>query len=74
MADTIKTRYQTQRMSSLDEVKPLIAGQRRYLSTWHCVKDTFREEGMMGMYRGMGITMIRAFIGATSLRFRADSK
>jgi hypothetical protein len=54
-------------MSSLEERKPLMAGERRYLSTWHCVKDTFREEGLMGMYRGMGITMVRAFIGVTSL-------
>jgi hypothetical protein len=50
-------------MASLEELKPLIAGERRYTSTWHCVKDTFRQEGFIGMYRGMGITMIRAFIG-----------
>ena len=61
--DTVKTRYQTQYMSSLEEMKPLIAGERRYASTWHCIKDTFRQEGVAGMYRGMGITMVRAFIG-----------
>jgi Mitochondrial carrier protein len=74
MADTVKTRYQTQRMSLLDEVKPLMAGERKYLSTWHCVKDTFREEGLRGMYRGMGITMIRAFIGVTPLGVKAHPK
>jgi len=41
----------------------LITDERRYTSTWHCVKDTFRQEGITGMYRGMGITMVRAFIG-----------
>jgi len=50
-------------MASLEELEPLIAGERKYISTWHCVKDTFRQEGFIGMYRGMGITMIRAFIG-----------
>jgi hypothetical protein len=66
--DTIKTRYQTQQMSSLEELKPLIVGERKYISTWHCVKDTFLQEGFMGMYRGMGVTMIRAFIGILSLK------
>ena len=56
-------------MSSLDEVKPLIAWERRYTSTWHCVKETFRQEGLLGMYRGMGITMFRAFIGIFPLFF-----
>lgn len=50
-------------MASLEEIKPLISGERSYTSTWHCVKDTFRQEGLIGMYRGMGITMIRAFMG-----------
>ena len=54
-------------MASLEEMKPLIAGERRYVSTWHCVKDTFRQEGIMGMYRGMGVTMVRGFIGMTSV-------
>jgi hypothetical protein len=53
-------------MSSLDERKPLIAGERRYTSTLHCIKDTLRQEGLTGMYRGMGITMVRAFIGIIS--------
>jgi hypothetical protein len=61
--DTIKTRYQTQHMHGLDETKPLIAGERKYISTWHCVKETFRQDGVGGMYRGMGVTMVRAFIG-----------
>jgi len=60
--DTVKTRYQTQSMSNLDERKPLIAGERRYTSTLHCIKDTLRQEGLSGMYRGIGITMVRAFI------------
>jgi Mitochondrial carrier protein len=66
--DTVKTRYQTQQMSSLEEMKSLIGGERKYISTWHCVKDTFLQEGFMGMYRGMGVTMIRAFIGILSLQ------
>jgi hypothetical protein len=61
----IKTRYQTQPMPSLEGFKPLVVGERVYTSTWHCVKDTFRQDGLVGMYRGMGITMIRAFIGTT---------
>lgn len=65
--DTIKTRYQTQYMASHDEIKPLVAGEKRYNSTWHCVKETFRQEGIVGMYRGMGITMARAFIGTIFL-------
>lgn len=66
MIDTVKTRYQAQYMPSLQEIESLIAGERRYISTWHCVKDTLRQEGVLGMYRGMGITMIRAFIGITT--------
>jgi hypothetical protein len=50
-------------MSSLDETKPLIGRDRRYNSTWHCVKDTFNEEGLRGIHRGLGVTMLRAFIG-----------
>ena len=64
--DTVKTRYQTQYMSTLEEIKPLVGGERRYISTWHCMKDTFRQEGLSGIYRGMGITMVRAFIGILS--------
>jgi solute carrier family 25 carnitine/acylcarnitine transporter 20/29 len=61
--DTIKTRYQTQYLSGLDEIKPLLAAERRYTSTWHCVTDTFRNDGVVGMFRGVGVTMVRAFIG-----------
>ena len=50
-------------MASLEDRKPLIAGERTYLSTWHCVKNTLREEGLSGMYRGIGVTMVRAFVG-----------
>lgn len=68
MTDTIKTRYQTQYMSSREDInKPLLAGERRYKSTWHCVTETFRQEGVVGTYRGMGITMFRAFIGNRSV-------
>ena len=68
MIDTIKTRYQTQYMAPKGDIEPLIAGERRYNSTWHCVKDTFRQDGVSGVYRGMGITMVRAFIGIITAR------
>lgn len=53
-------------MSSLGDIKPLLTGQRKYNSTWHCVKETVRQEGIIGTYRGIGITMIRAFVGIFS--------
>jgi len=56
-------------MSSLDETKPLVGKERKYTSTWHCVKETFREEGIRGMHRGLGVTLLRAFIG-TFIPFR----
>jgi hypothetical protein len=60
-------------MALVEEMKPLIE-ERRYISTWHCIRDTFRQEGIMGMYRGMGVTMVRGFIGMTSLNCRAYLK
>jgi hypothetical protein len=67
MIDTIKTRYQTQYIASGEEGKPLLGAGRRYRSTWHCVKDTYRQEGITGMHRGLGITMVRAFVGISYL-------
>jgi Mitochondrial carrier protein len=54
-------------MSLGTDMRLSAAGEHRYVSTWHCMKDTFREAGFVGMHRGMGITMIRAFIGTYAL-------
>jgi hypothetical protein len=46
-------------------IKPtkLLTTERSYVSTWDCVRETYREDGCRGIYRGMGVTMVRAFIG-----------
>ncbi len=47
-ADVIKARVQ------------LDIGKKKYKDSWHCVKDTWRDGGWRGMFRGLSYTLIRA--------------
>ena len=51
-ADTIKSRMQTERLS------PLLAGERQ--NFWAAGQSLWRQQGLKGMYRGCGITVVRA--------------
>ena len=43
--DLVKTRMQNQRST--------LVGQLRYLNSWDCAKKVVRNEGILGMYRGL---------------------
>ena len=43
----VKTALQLQQ-----EASTLFAGEGRYRSVWHCVRETVRQDGFLGLYRG----------------------
>ncbi|KAK9467787.1 mitochondrial carrier domain-containing protein [Lipomyces arxii] len=53
--DVVKTRYQAQQEHN-------VPASERYKSSWDCAKRTFVEGGIQAFFRGMKVTMIRAFI------------
>ncbi|TPX39515.1 hypothetical protein SeLEV6574_g07157 [Synchytrium endobioticum] len=58
--DVVKSKLQTD---------ALAVNERRYRSAWDCVAKTCKAEGLVGLYRGFWVCMIRAFPvnGATFL-------
>ncbi|KAK9479523.1 mitochondrial carrier domain-containing protein [Lipomyces japonicus] len=55
--DVIKTRYQSQNINDHS-----MHSSERYSSSWDCVKKTYASGGMRIFFRGLRVTMIRAFI------------
>jgi hypothetical protein len=50
--DTLRRRMQTNG----------IGGEKRvYTTTWHCVKETMRKEGVQGFYKGLTANTLKAF-------------
>lgn len=49
--DAIKTNLQ----------KDIMMAQPRYTSFWNCAKSLVRKNGVKGLYRGLTVTLIRAF-------------
>lgn len=35
-------------------------GRQKYPSTWHCIRETWKEGGIRGFFRGLSYTLIRA--------------
>ncbi|KAK9389641.1 mitochondrial carrier domain-containing protein [Lipomyces mesembrius] len=55
--DVIKTRYQAQ-LAHDASLHPT----ERYTSTWDCARKTYVAGGIRSFFRGMNVTMIRAFL------------
>ncbi|KAK9332372.1 mitochondrial carrier domain-containing protein [Lipomyces starkeyi] len=55
--DVIKTRYQAQ-LAHDASLQPT----ERYTSTWDCARKTYVAGGIRSFFRGMNVTMIRAFL------------
>ena len=52
--DLVKTRMQNQRST--------LVGQLRYLNSWDCAKKVVRNEGILGMYRGLLSQLVVIFL------------
>nr|XP_028565985.1 solute carrier family 25 member 47 isoform X2 [Podarcis muralis] len=44
----------------LDTIKVRIQTQTSYRGIWHCIRDTYRTEKVLGFYRGVSMTVITA--------------
>lgn len=47
--DVVKTRM----------VQDTLAPVPRYRGLWHCLRETVRESGVRGLYRGLGVAVVR---------------
>ncbi|KAK9241258.1 mitochondrial carrier domain-containing protein [Lipomyces kononenkoae] len=55
--DVIKTRYQAQ-LANDASLHP----SERYTSSWDCARKTYRAGGVRCFFRGISVTMVRAFL------------
>ncbi|KAK9368753.1 mitochondrial carrier domain-containing protein [Lipomyces kononenkoae] len=55
--DVIKTRYQAQLANDAS-----LHSSERYTSSWDCARKTYRAGGIRFFFRGITVTMVRAFL------------
>ena len=61
--DVIKTRMQTQNGSTLDKrALPYLEHHDKPKTSWAIGKEIFHSEGVVGLYRGLGVCSLRAFV------------